>query len=116
MKTATRRRTDSGFKRSEMALVGAVLLVAIAALLPWWIQREQKKNCTYNLKQIDGAVQQWALDYKKTTLDTYSFGDPSYRAFLRGSVLPICPSGGTYIAATNIGEVPRCNIPGHTLW
>ena len=107
---------DAGFKRSELALVGVMLLVVIAAFLPWWIQREQKKKCIFNLKQIDGAVQQWGLEYFKATTDTYSLSDPTLIAFLRGSVLPVCPGGGVYTPAPNVGSwSPLCSIPGHTL-
>ena len=98
-----------------MAFIGVVLLLVIVGVVPWWIQREQQKKCYINLKLIDGAVQQWALEYKKFSSDTYSLRDPGVLMWMRGSVLPICPSRGTYTRAPSVGDTPKCNIPGHTL-
>lgn len=78
-------------------------------------QRTQKDACITNLKQIDGAVQQWALEYKKAGTDRYSFQDPSLLAFLRSSVLPLCPAGGTYAPGSTVSADLTCSVPGHTL-
>jgi len=74
-----------------------------------------KRNCIVNLKQISGAVQQWALEYRKTVNDPYVLTDPKLLAFIKGSVLPICPHGGVYTAGRNVGSNLTCTIPGHTL-
>ena len=74
-----------------------------------------RNPCIPNLKQIDGALQQWALENKKTPTDTYSFSDKTLLAYLKGSVLPKCPQGGLYSPGTNLTGVPKCSIPGHTL-
>lgn len=92
------------------------LLAAIA--IPNFVQARttaQKHACIANLKQIDGAAQQWALENRKTASDTYSLTDPALLMYLKGSVLPTCPAGGTYSAGPQIAEVPRCSISGHTL-
>lgn len=78
-------------------------------------QRSQKESCIANLKQIDGAVQQWALEYKKAATDRYSLQDPSLLAFLRGSVLPVCPAGGAYAPGSTVSADLTCTVPGHTL-
>ncbi len=74
-----------------------------------------KNSCIANLKQIDGATQQWALENKKAATDTYSLTDTDLLAYFRGSTLPLCPLGGRYSAGTNVQDVPRCTVPGHTL-
>lgn len=76
-----------------------------------------KSSCIFNLKQIDGAVQQWALENKKTVTDTYSLSDPQLLAYMRGSKLPVCAHGGRYTAGTNVGDLPKCSLAakGHTL-
>jgi hypothetical protein len=71
-----------------------------------------KASCISNLKQIDGAVQQWALENMKTATDTYSLSDPALLAYLRGSVLPMCPSGGRYRAGGVVTNAPRCSVGG----
>ncbi|KAF0177280.1 MAG: hypothetical protein FD161_2508 [Limisphaerales bacterium] len=78
-------------------------------------QRTQKDSCIANLKQIDGAIQQWALEYKKVAADRYSLQDLSLLAFLRGSVLPLCPAGGTYAPGSTVSVEPTCSMLGHTL-
>ena len=52
-----------------------------------------KHECIQNLKQLDGAVQMWALQNKKMATDTYSLSDTSLLSFLRASALPVCPLG-----------------------
>ena len=72
-------------------------------------------ECVSNLMQIDGVSQAWALESKKAVTDTYSLTDTTMLQYTKGSVLPICPSGGTYTPGTNLNDVPRCNVPGHQL-
>jgi len=74
-----------------------------------------KDECIMNLKQIDGAVQQWALENKKVAADPYSLTDTNLLSYLRGSVLPRCPLGGRYTAASDVTGAPTCTVPGHTL-
>ena len=74
-----------------------------------------RNGCIANLKQMDGALQQWAQEHKKAATDTYSLTDPAVLRFLRGSRLPECPLGGKYSAAPNVDGAPTCTVPGHTL-
>ena len=69
----------------------------------------------YNLKQIDGATQQWALEFKRAATDTYSLTDTEVLKYLRGYVLPLCPRGGKYSSGKQVSREPLCSIPGHTL-
>jgi hypothetical protein len=73
-------------------------------------------NCLNNLRQIDGAVQQWALKYGKKATNTYSFSDPGLLSFLKSSALPVCPGGGQYSPGAMIADQPKCSLAaqGHT--
>ncbi|NBV23322.1 MAG: hypothetical protein EBS05_15560 [Proteobacteria bacterium] len=73
---------------------------------------DQVSSCIGNMKQIDGAVQQWALEQKKAAADTYSLTDTTLLAYLKGSELPACPGGGHYIAGTNVSGEPSCSAHG----
>ncbi len=77
----------------------------------------QKNACIANLKQIDGAVQQWALENKKAATDTCALTDTTLLACLKGSALPACPGGGAYPAGTPVSGSPACSLStsGHTL-
>ena len=96
-----------------------VLVVGLAAAavvaIPNFIRARSpsaRTACIANLKQIDGAVQQWALESKLTATDTYSLSDTTVLAYLKGSVLPVCPEGGRYLPGINVAASPRCTIGG----
>ena len=76
-----------------VAIIG--LLAAIA--IPNFVKARTTSymnSCICNLRQIDGAIQEWALEMKKANTATVSFSDIS--GFLKNAV--ICPSGGTTFA------------------
>lgn len=73
----------------------------------------QKSACVNNLRMIDGAKEQWALENKKTSTDTPTWGDlVGPNAFIRTQ--PQCPQGGTYTLG-NMSTKPRCSVPAHAL-
>lgn len=78
-------------------------------------QTEQtwKALCIENLKQIDGAIQQWALENKKQATDSVEL--KGILPYLRGSLLPLCPASGNYSPGSTVSAVPTCTVPGHTL-
>ena len=73
----------------------------------------QTRTCIANLRQIDGAKQQWAIDNKLTGRDVPRpedlYGIPLY---LR--VQPSCPLGGRY-TIKSVAANPTCSHPGHQL-
>ncbi len=73
-------------------------------------------NCTANLKQIDGAIQQWALENKVASTNTTQLdtNPPPYLEYLRGSTMPICPRGGKYSAGRTVADSPSCSFHGAT--
>ena len=111
-------RNSSWGKRAILALVvlGGVLL-AIPQMFPPRIH-SCTNACIANLKQIQGAIEQWALETKRSTNDLVSITDISgsptnyIRQLINREMT--CPAGGTY-SVTTFGEVPRCSVAGHTL-
>jgi hypothetical protein len=97
-----------------VAVVGVLAAVAI----PNFVRARtvsQENSCINNLRMIDGAKGQWALEHHKRNSDTPTAEDLTpYMG--RGSAgrFPVCPQGGTYIIGS-VGEKPRCSIPGHVL-
>lgn len=73
----------------------------------------QKNSCIANLKQIDGATQQWALENRKVAASPVDMR--GVVEYLKGSVLPMCPAGGVYRPGPTVSWSPTCTIPGHTL-
>jgi hypothetical protein len=68
--------------------------------------------CINNLRQIDAAKNQWALEKQKNAGDLPTVQDLA--PYLRDGVLPVCPDGGTY-TLNGAGLPPTCSIPGHVL-
>jgi hypothetical protein len=67
--------------------------------------------CVNQLRQLDGAKQQWALENRKTTADVPTERDLA--PYLKNGI-PKCPAGGTY-ALNAVSAAPTCNIAGHSL-
>jgi len=68
--------------------------------------------CINNLRQIDGAKQQWALEKSKADADVPT--TQNLLPYLKDGIFPACPEGGTY-SINAVGEPPTCSIPGHVL-
>ena len=94
---------------APVAVVGMLSAIAI----PNFVKARatsQQNACINNLRQIDGAKNEWALEKGKKAGDVPTKEDllPYLRSW------PVCPQGGTYtIGAVN--EKPTCSIPGHQL-
>lgn len=105
-----------GIACSAVAFVWFGLVAAIA--IPNFVLARttaQKNACIANLKQIDGAVQQWALETRKLGAATYTLSDPQILMFLKDGTLPTCHAGGSYSAGRDVADSPKCTIPGHSL-
>jgi hypothetical protein len=76
-------------------------------------EEEARNLCINNLRQIDGAIQQCALENKLTTNDVVTVKQlEPYLARIKDVLR--CPSGGTYTFGP-VTELPACSIPGHAL-
>lgn len=68
--------------------------------------------CMGNLKQIDGAVQQWVQENHLSDTNTYRLSDGEIVRYLPKGRMLICPSGGTYAAGKTVLDDPRCTFHG----
>jgi competence protein ComGC len=104
---------------ANMALLPAVAVPAMlsAIAIPNFVkarEKSQQNACINNLRMIDAAKNQWALENNKKTGDPCTADGLKPYIRLTNGQIPKCPAGGTYTIGA-IGESPKCSIPGHLL-
>jgi prepilin-type N-terminal cleavage/methylation domain-containing protein len=109
MKKRTSRQ--SGFTLVEIMIVVAIIGLLASIAVPNFVKARttaQMNACISNLRQIDGAVQQWALDTKQS--DTANVTPQDVLPYLKNAV--VCPSGGKTFAdsysLTTVQARPTC--------
>jgi hypothetical protein len=102
----------TGYIAIALSVVVIPMFVAIA--IPNFVKAKetaQRNACINNLRQIDAAKLQWALEQNKDDGDPVA--ETALTVFLNGR-MPVCPAGGTY-SIDVVGEPPSCSIPNHEL-
>ena len=112
------KRSKRGFTLIEIMIVVLIIAVLLAIAIPNFMKARdtsRTKACVANLRQIESAQMQWAMDKKEAGTATVTMTDicPDY---IKDT--PTCPCGGNYVLTT-VDANPTCpnvgTYPEHTI-
>ena len=112
-----KRSKKAGFTLVEIMIVVAIIGLLAAIAIPNFVRARttsQMNACINNLRQIDGAKQQWALETKQAATASPAYTDIS--VYLKNAVS--CPSAGsdtTFAGSYTINDcqtAPACSSKG----
>jgi hypothetical protein len=116
----------AGLVTGYLGIAWAVFMIPVmmAIAIPNFVKARatsQANACINNLRQIDAAANQFALEHGKTNGEAINFPDDltPYIKLDRQGKIPACPAGGIY-SIKRVGDTPTCSLgttvtPAHVL-
>jgi|ERR1017187_9805840 hypothetical protein len=134
----TKKKSNPAFGFREIFVLACVVGIFALIAIPNFVSNGgngpggKSNACINNLRRIDAAKNEWALEHNGKTNDVVTVSDikpylehdldPNGKPYLKLDAkgnLPKCPSGGVYTIG-KVGEPPTCSLgttvtPAHVL-
>lgn len=105
------KKRVKGFTLVEIMIVVAIIGIIIAIAIPGFMRAREvsrSTSCQENLIKIEGAVDQWAVEYDKSDGDTAVWDDLVAKTLYLKKT-PRCRGGGNYPVTFTVGITPTCD-------
>jgi hypothetical protein len=98
-----------------IAMMVFIVPMMMAIAIPNFVKARDtsmRNACINNLRQIDAAKNQWALENHKQATDTPTESD--LLPYFKNHQFPKCPAGGIYTIGQD-SDLPACSITNHVM-
>ena len=106
-------KRSKGFTLVEIMIVILIMAILLAIAIPNFLRARESsrtKACVVNLRQVESAKAQWAMEMKKGGADTPGWADLiGIGSYIKTQ--PICPSGGAY-TINDVSTPATCSTGG----
>ncbi|MCX7008795.1 MAG: prepilin-type N-terminal cleavage/methylation domain-containing protein [Kiritimatiellaeota bacterium] len=106
------KKQKKGFTLVEIMIVVAIIALLAAIAVPSFMNartKSQQSSCQNNLRLIDGAIQQYALDNSNALAASMAVLVGT-NAYIKDT--PVCKGGGSYTLPTTLAGKTSCSSHG----
>lgn len=106
------KQTTKGYTLLEIMLVVSIIALLAVLVIPSFLSSRSKSMqsaCQSNLRLIDGAIQQYALDNSNTVAGALA-ALVGTNGYIKDT--PTCKGGGTYTLPADLNSRTSCTVHG----